>query len=228
MSRLKSKCKLIVGLMALLCVASCAKTDDEIYAEAISHSVYIRGAFHQASGVVIKSDQFGSLILTNKHVCQPNRLDSLAPKEIVDMFLGIPEYVYFYAASKDSKGEPVVSVGQVVKVSANSDLCLIHTQRTDLVPAKLAAAPAKTGDEIFSCGNPLGVRDLCFTGRVGPETYELFMLYQITSMPANPGQSGSGVFNKDGELIGVVSLGGAGLSAIVPLSLIQVFVAGLI
>ncbi len=92
---------------------------------------------------------------------------------------------------------------------AATDLALIAVD-SDLPPARLAAEPPGPGEKVCAAGNAfgLGVSLTCgivsAVGRsgVGFNTIEDFVQ---TDAAVNPGQSGGALFNRDGELVGVLS-----------------------
>ena len=85
------------------------------------------------------------------------------------------------------------------------------------------------GDDLVSCGNPRGVRDQIARGQV----VALYFLNldspgsMLTSVPAQPGSSGSGMYDSNLLLIGVVwgSNDEGDLSVCVPISFIYDFIA---
>jgi serine protease Do len=104
---------------------------------------------------------------------------------------------------------------RIVELSAPADLALL---RVDRIPD--AAAPAKlgdsdiveTGDDIFIVGAPYGLSNTLTVGRVSarrPDETRGGILstneFLQTDAVINPGNSGSPVFNRDGEVIGIVS-----------------------
>ena len=195
------------------------KLPTELNQEISQYLVYVKGIAHSGSGVVVKSDEKGSLILTNKHVCGPHKLTD----DVKQYFGNIPSYIMLLTYNKTT------AIAQPMKVAINSDLCLLHTIQTNLEVAPIAKYPVKTGESLFTCGNPLGLKGLCYDGYAADFKYIFFMLYRGTTVPARPGQSGSGIFNVHGELVGLVSLGlpGGAYSAMVPLSHIKLFLAGI-
>lgn len=71
---------------------------------------------------------------------------------------------------------------------------------TDFPPyAKFGKAPEQ-GDPIFMYGNPMGLHDILRRGQVAGSYDRGYLL----DMTVGPGDSGAGVFNERGELIGVV------------------------
>lgn len=68
--------------------------------------------------------------------------------------------------------------------------------------------PSEQGHDIFFWGNPGGIEDVMRKGYVSKDNaigVEFIMPVTIYSMPVNQGDSGSGVFNLNGEVQAVVS-----------------------
>ena len=104
---------------------------------------------------------------------------------------------------------------QVVELSVSADLALL---KVDRVPDAATAAKlgdsdvVETGDDIFVVGAPYGLSNTLTVGRVSarrPDETRGGVLstneFLQTDAVVNPGNSGSPVFNKDGEVVGIVS-----------------------
>ncbi len=104
---------------------------------------------------------------------------------------------------------------QIVESSVSADLALL---KVDRVPAAAAAATlgdsdvVETGDDIFIVGAPYGLSNTLTVGRISarrPDETRGGILstseFLQTDAVVNPGNSGSPVFNKAGEVIGIVS-----------------------
>jgi len=187
-----------------------------IYDNILNSLVYITNDRIAASGVVVKSGNLGSYILTNKHVCQANKMDDL---ELFEQG-NIPEFNLFKIEYYRNRK---VFQAQVVKYATNYDLCLLYSPMSNVPAVNLAESPLFPGSRAFYCGNPLGERGICSTGLMSGSRYIRSMLYQVTSIQAFPGSSGSGVFNSDKQLVGLMSLAGPGYSCIVPVMHIRQF-----
>lgn len=95
---------------------------------------------------------------------------------------------------------------------AKTDLAVLKIDASNLTPAKLAdSSKARPGDFVIAIGNPLGELGGTVTeGIVSAMDREITidgetMTLMQTSAAVNPGNSGGGLFNLDGELIGVVN-----------------------
>ena len=175
-------------------------TTKPTYEEIRSHSVWIEGCSGGAdhdnelsfpigedgtcwggTGVVIKSGYNETYIMTNGHVTGKGEKD-------------VKLYVENDKTHKLIKAEIIAQHSKedvaVIKIYAN-------------LPGKKAIpgiATAHIQDPVYVVGNPLGVRDVYSEGIVAG--YEdTSMLLQ---MPCIYGNSGSGVFNQEGKLVGLV------------------------
>lgn len=114
-----------------------------------------------------------------------------------------------YSVESDGQSNPTTRATVVVMADKDADLALLKAQ--DPPPhlvASLGAAPAR-GDEVCAMGAPLGMEFSLSCGVVAHphrERYELGKLiavYVQTTAAISPGSSGGGLFNADGELVGV-------------------------
>ena len=142
-----------------------------------------------AGGVALSAD---GLVLTNYHVINPE-----SDREI---------YNYFVVNSA-GKSYPVI---EVLAANKEADIVLVRVDATDLVSVKLADKPPLPLSELFIVGHPLNRFFHTTTGivsryltKIGKQgNREKWM--EITTQ-FSKGSSGCGVFNKDGELAGLVS-----------------------
>jgi S1-C subfamily serine protease len=114
---------------------------------------------------------------------------------------------------------------ELIKVDHTNDLALFKSMNSDIVPriyVEIAEQEPFPADEIYIVGNPMGFEDTLTEGRImfyaevsenseppeDPEEgtvqfrQEAFMYFLGTSYFGN---SGGGVFNKEGKLVGIVS-----------------------
>ena len=87
------------------------------------------------------------------------------------------------------------------------DLALLYVPNAPCPCAKPSATKVTEGETVILIGFPYAigkvVTDGEFQGRVKINDIE----YGMTTAPARPGNSGGGVFNQKGELLGILSLG---------------------
>ena len=104
---------------------------------------------------------------------------------------------------------------KVVSVSVIADVALLQCDRVPkgATPAKLGDSDkADTGDDIFIVGAPYGLSYTLTVGRISarrPDQTRSGIMSSVeflqTDATVNPGNSGSPVFNKQEEVIGIVS-----------------------
>jgi S1-C subfamily serine protease len=93
---------------------------------------------------------------------------------------------------------------EVVKVNYDMDLLLVRPVDKKLIPSvytTLSSAEPAIADILYLCGNPAGVEDLLSEGRA--VKYEKGYMY--VQDHCWHGSSGGGAFNKQGELVGIIS-----------------------
>jgi len=137
------------------------------------------------SGVVLSEDGY---IVTNHHV-----VDGASAVKV-----------------RLNSGETYIA--ELVGTDAKTDLAVLKISAGGLTPAKLAdSSKVRTGDFVIAIGNPLGELGGTVTeGIVSALDREITidgetMTLLQTSAAVNPGNSGGGLFNLDGELVGVVN-----------------------
>jgi len=181
-------------------------TDDLL----ISQNVYIEAGNSKikwcASGVVVDSS---GLILTNRHV--------------VDGASWIKAYI----------GNNVYTLCELYHVDTDRDFALFRVKADYplfLYGASLGDSDSLAlGDSLITCGNPKGIRDQVSRGQV--ESLFFFDARSpgsmLTSVPAQPGSSGSGVYDSELKLVGVIwgSNQEGTLSVFVPLTHIQSYIS---
>lgn len=149
------------------------------------------------SGVVVASNSFGSYILTNKHVCLLGKRSD-KDKELE----GISEFKIFLVMKMNNKDAN--DAAQVVKLAINFDLCLLHTPLPNLPVVSLANKNPVVNEKLFSFVFPLD-KNTFQEGKLLEYAGVSDMYMQISNLTAQQGSSGSGIFNKEGKLVGLVS-----------------------
>ena len=177
---------------------------DEISERAYRANVGIRtGDFGSGSGVICKIDGDKALILTNRHVIDP-QYQSGAPKV---MLATLPPLEIHYINDQKLVGKVIwVAEGRV-------DLALVEakcpTDKT-IRDANWQDSPRiRLNDSVFTIGNPIGlgwtstkgaisgVRN----GKVGDRDVPMVQI----DASINRGNSGGGLYNSEGQLIGINS-----------------------
>jgi len=146
------------------------------------------------SGVIITSD---GLIVTNNHVISSS--NGVADKVRVRL----------------KNGEEYEAT--VVGTDSSSDIALLKIEETGLTPAVFGDSDQLiVGEDVVAIGNPLGELGGTVTNgiisaldrEIGVDGTSMNLLQ--TNAAVNPGNSGGGLFNMKGELIGIVNAKSSG------------------
>lgn len=158
----------------------------EIRTESVTNSLFLRQFVTEGagSGVIISEDGY---IVTNNHVIQDARAITVALHDGTT-----------YEA-------------QLIATDSKMDIGVIKIEASGLTPAILGDSDSlSVGEPVVAVGNPLGQLGGTVTdGIVSALDREIILnnerrnLLQ-TNAAINPGNSGGGLFNADGELIGIV------------------------
>lgn len=156
-----------------------------------------KNACVSGTGFVIKSDDTGSWIVSNKHVCQP----AFFGGKVLQATGGVNSFgPILITNSKGSK-----SGGQIIKLAQNADLCLIRSDLKFKKPLKLASDTPKKNSALLSYGFPEGKPSWAQGKLIDSDAYGLTFV-TISDMKVFYGASGSPVVNENGEVIGVVAM----------------------
>ena len=162
------------------------------------------------------------------HSRDPRPTDSNRPGDVADSGLGsgvlISSDGKILTAAHVVAGEDRLVIefaneewvpAKVVNISAVADVALLQCDRVPkgATPAKLGDSDkSDTGDDIFIVGAPYGLSYTLTVGRISarrPDQARSGIMSSVeflqTDATVNPGNSGSPVFNKQEEVIGIVS-----------------------
>lgn len=89
----------------------------------------------------------------------------------------------------------------------NLDLALINVPGAPCPCAKVIDVMPIPGDIVYIVGFPYGMAKVVTSGEVQGRVIIQGIEYVLTTAPARPGNSGGGVFNSRGELIGILVMG---------------------
>ena len=158
------------------------------------------GSSGRATGVVVHS---GGLVLTNRHVVENSKSIRLT----------------------FSNGK--VAAGEVCYIDKDRDFALIITNAAlPTAPWHGIFANLLVGDIAVLCGNPGNATGSVFAGKVESFDYMNEKSF-ITNIAATPGLSGSGIYNRNLELVGLMwSSVGSG-SAVIPIRYITEHIAAM-
>ena len=137
------------------------------------------------SSTILRSSEEGSEFLTNAHVCD-GALKSGA-------LIVLDKKVYEVAA---------------IKPSERYDLCLMRINENLGIGVELSSLTPQVGDDIMVGGYPVGLPIIIQKGHISEvlnvSSNPIAPIYAIaTSVVVQPGYSGSGVFNSQGQLVAV-------------------------
>ena len=149
-----------------------------------------------SSGFVIaESTQGGTYILTAGHVCDSS--------DITDLYGFIKNQNFEISFSAENKYYN--SSAKVIDMDLIDDLCLLKVETMFSKPVRISNHLPKKGERVYNLAAPLGIYNknfmLEFEGFfAGEDGYG----NSIYSIPAKPGSSGSPIFDKKGNLIGMI------------------------
>ena len=197
------------ALMALVPAASLAESPDaEFFRQLQAQVVLVRTATGSGSGVILDAGR----IVTGCHVVEDH--------EVIDMELEIVPHA-------EASPLPVTLVAR----DPEHDICLLGLDSASRLPAdarraRIADTPVEVGDRAYVAGAPKGLSDSVTQGIISklrrhggfppfvqPGLWEIFELcsqseqdeawFIQTSAEFTNGSSGGGLFNSDGQLIGI-------------------------
>jgi len=143
-----------------------------------------------ASGAAINTTNYGTYILTAGHVCHtptPPKNIKLKTKYSITNVFG-----HKYSA-------------KVIEYTLNEnlDICMLYT-KGKIKPVSIADGGPVPGEKVYNLAAPLGI----FNPGMIPVLEGRFAGFRenhaIYTIPAAPGSSGSGIFNRKGELVGLI------------------------
>lgn len=185
------------------------KEDSASLSSALRASVAIgvtgtNGSASAGSGVIYSIKDSTAYIITNQHVTDG----------------GKNYYVYFYG---DSYSEKAINASKVLATyvggSKNEDIAVLSVtvpnDRLGFIQSISDTVPrdsdkAKAGETIYAIGNPFGYGISVISGTIGMEidnstaTSKSTQLSMRIDAPVNHGNSGGGLFDREGNLVGIV------------------------
>ncbi len=160
------------------------------------------GGMGIGSGVILQIEHGSALIVTNRHVVDPK----FEAQESSDVKGGLPDSRLQVKLIGQS-----AHAGKVVWIAPDGiDLALIRVA-VDGTGARAASWKPKTkleiGSEVFTMGNPQHLDWTLTSGSISQLWWKKHGLRQIhviqISAALNPGNSGGGLYDKSGALIGI-------------------------
>lgn len=188
----------------LFIYANPSKNNKAIYTEEglnietlISSAVSVVGLSGIGSGTIIKKTNKHMYILTCYHVIVTN----------VDMTAeGEKPYTFIRYSKTDVLGRVLTYItysAEIIKTNKNKDLALLRTDEVDdnLNEVKITSTVPELGNIIYSIGCPLGLERTISRGILSNHLEGFWVSDNTTTF----GNSGGGLYNIKGELIGVPS-----------------------
>ena len=145
------------------------------------------------SAIIVEETEEWSWAISAGHVCYPEPQDTLVM--LTDVWIAI-------AFTFHGEYAPMT----MVALDQENDICIFRVPITGLPAARLADKMPEIGEKVYLGAYPLGVYN---PGHVPFfEGYYAGILDDKASytIPVTGGASGGGVVNKDGELVGVISM----------------------
>jgi S1-C subfamily serine protease len=164
----------------------------------INGSVFVRGIRGLGTGTVIKKSENRMYILTCYHVVE----DII---EVNQMGLDIGATIG-YSKNEDESNEIIGMItykANILKYDKEVDLALLEVKTVDdtLEEIPIADKEPQKGDIVYSVGNPKGLLRTISKGILSNKLEGFYFSDNTTTY----GNSGGGLFNSNGELIGVPS-----------------------
>jgi S1-C subfamily serine protease len=159
----------------------------------IGASNALTGDTISGSAIIVEESEEWSWAISAGHVCYPEPQDTLVM--LTDVWVGI-------AFTFRGEYAPLT----MVALDQENDVCIFKIPMTGMPVAKLASEMPEIGEKVYLGAYPLGIYN---PGHVPFfEGYYAGLLEGKASytIPVTGGASGGGVVNKQGELVGVISM----------------------
>jgi S1-C subfamily serine protease len=140
--------------------------------------------------------------------------------------VGALEVITNYHVVKDAASAKLVDdSGRTLEVlgmtayNQSQDLAVLRVAQT-LQPVTLRTTPARVGEEVVAIGSPLGLTNIVSTGIVSGLRIQDGIDVIQTTAPISPGSSGGGLFDRQGNLLGITTsyyVAGQNLNLAIPM-----------
>jgi len=225
------------------CLQSTARVYAEFAGKVTEENKTPAPAVYTGGAVIYQIGEESSYLLTNYHVVIDDEADGAPVSDIIHCYL----YGSYNGPNKetDESGAVTVNYGdgaiacEYVGGSATYDMAVLKVNTADLLAKNPQATAVTFADEYYvgqtaiAIGNPNGdgisvtqgivsVGDEFVTLTIGGETRSYRSLRMDT--PLYKGNSGGGLFNADGELIGITNAGDLGdqnINFAVPIQIVK-------
>jgi len=161
----------------------------------LNSNVFVRGIFGGGAGTIIKKTENEMYILTCYHVVE----------EIIDLQskgINIPITIgYSEIDRKNIIAGLIIYTAEIIKTNKEKDLALLKTSLVDnkLIAVDIAKEEPQKGDIVYSVGSPLGLLRTISKGILSNKQNGFYFSDNTITF----GNSGGGLYNEKGELIGV-------------------------
>ena len=149
------------------------------------------------SGIIISTDGY---IITNAHVVEND-------------YYTVSGFKIKVNTSDPADGSSVTNTydAKLIGSDSDTDLAVLKIDADNLTAAKLGNSDALAlGDDVVVIGNPLGLETSVSKGIVSGMNRQVYDDNEVsaiqTDAPINSGNSGGGMFNMHGEVVGVVNM----------------------
>ena len=155
------------------------------------------GMIHStASGVVVNTlDRSKSYILTAGHVCDPSFDQEYPPSLPLEQKADITVFDYYGYQHKS----------KVLGINNDHDLCLLESDDVWTDGSALSHSIPASGEKVYAISAPHSIfspgNALLFDGYFTGFDEKMNAFYTI---PTKPGSSGGGVFDKSGNIVGII------------------------
>lgn len=156
-----------------------------------------------ASGIIVGQTKDETKVLTARHVCNDNNVDSMFPDEIKPIRIGGA------VIDVDNSQHPISTIA----MDSTYDICLMLVTKIKQPAVEISPVAPLRGEKVFNIAAPLGISDgkavLLFEGYYAGETFSnvVHSAASLYSIPTQHGSSGSAILNEHGELVGVTFAG---------------------
>lgn len=162
----------------------------------LKSSVIVQTPLGSGSGTVIKKDNGFIYILTCYHVIE----EGINPPELFQTVITVS---YLLKNKNDEEIAYIIHGAEIIKYDKENDIALlrIFAEDENLNIVSIAKEEPKIGDIIYSVGNPLSTNRILSKGILSGKEENFYISDNTTTF----GNSGGGLFNNKGELIGIPS-----------------------
>ena len=169
------------------------------YRHILKTDVLVMSLFGSGAGTVIKKTDNEMYVLTCYHVVE-EIVNANNQGTKMNAVIG---YTLDDTGDSENLKSFVSFSAYVIKYDVETDLALLQINYSDpnLEVAKLAEVEPQQGDVVYSVGSPLGLLRNVSKGILANKLVGFYISDNTTTF----GNSGGGLYNKDGELIGVPS-----------------------